>query len=226
MKGLEFVLSDDFASDIKVLEEFLEILKVDFVLIPDSPLGKPSVSSIVGAKMISSALGIKTIATLSGSGKSKECIFSLLKGAEYASLSGIACVSGDLSKEGSSAIEILEISQYFTFEFKICTLSDLDNKIKKGATHAITQPIFDTYFLPPLNPIVVLPNLMPIFSHATFKEITKNKSILGFEIPKHYQENQNLFEANKRLLGAFQDFYLTPLNLKKQMQFFKEIFRS
>lgn len=225
MKGLEFVLSEDFTSDIKILEEFLTILKIDFILIPDSPLNKPSASSLVGAKMISDALGIKTIATFRGGGKSKECMLSLLKGAEYAKLGGIACVSGDL-QGWLSAIEVLELAEQFEFEFKICTLSDLKNKIKKGATHAITQPIFNPRFSPPLESIPILPNIMPIFSHTTFEKIAKNKAILGFEIPKHYEESQDLFQSNQELLGAFEDFYLTPLNLKKQMKFFKEIFAS
>lgn len=231
MKGLEFVLSDDFVSDIKTLEEFLKILEVDFVLIPDNPLGKPSISSVVGATMISNALGVKTLAALSGKGKSKECILSLLKGVKYAKLGGIACVSGDFQREAKAiremnAVEILEIAQHFAFEFKICTLNDIENKIKNGATHAITQPIFDACFSPPLESIAVLPNFMPIFSHTTFEKIAKHQAILGFEIPKHYQNNQDLLRANQELLGAFKDFYLTPLNLKKQMKFFKEIFRS
>lgn len=224
LKGLEFALSEDFASDIKVLEEFLGILEVDFVLIPDSPLGKPSVSPLVGAEMISSALGIKTIATLSGRGKGRNNILSLLKGVKYAKLSGIACVSGDLLEGGLNAIEILELAQNFEFDFKICTMNDLENKVKNGATHIITQPIFTPSSFGVSDLIPILPNLMPIFSQTTFEKVAKNKKILGFEIPKHYQENKDLLQTNRELLRAFGDFYLTPLNLKKQMKFFKEIF--
>lgn len=224
MKGLEFALSENFADDIKVLEEFLGILKIDFILIPDSPLGKPSISSVVGAAMISNALGIQTIATLNGSGKSEESVLSLLKAVKYAKLGGIASVSGDLPKGGLSAIEILKIAQNFEFDFKICTLSDLENKIQNGATHAITQPIFDPNFSFYLKSIPILPNLMPIFSHSTFVKIEKNKAILGFDIPNFFQKDQDLFKANQKLLNAFEDFYLTPLNLKKQMKFFKKIF--
>lgn len=224
MKGLEFALSEDFVSDVKILEEFLGILAVDFVLIPDSPLGKPSVSPLVGAEMISSTLGIKTIATLSGKGKSRENILSLLMGVKYAKLSGIACVSGDLLGRGLSAVEILKIAREFDFEFKICTMNDLEGKIKNGATHAITQPIFAPSPFVFSDLISILPNLMPIFSHTTFERVAKNKKILGFGIPKHYQESKNLLETNRGLLRAFDHFYLTPLNLKKQMKFFREIF--
>lgn len=224
MKGLEFALSGDFRCDLRTLEEFLGILEVDFVLIPDNALGKPSVSSVVGATMIAHALGITTIATISGSGKSKECILSLLKAVEYAKLGGVALVSGDL--KGLDAKHLFDMAIDFDLDFKVCTLKDLDDKISKGATHAITQPIFDPHFLFPSKPIKILRNLMPIFSRKTFENIAKNQSVLGFEIPNDFRTKPNLFQANEELLKSFEDFYLTPLNLKKQMKFFKDIFKA
>lgn len=223
MKGLEFALGESFSDDLRVLEEFLSFCEVDFVLIPDNPLGRPHTSSIVGAKMIADALGIKTIATLSGGGKSQSSILSLLMGAKYARLAGIACVGGDLASE-MSGVEVLGLSQGVEFEFKICTTSSLEEKAKLGATHAISQPIFDACFLPQPSLVRVLPNLMPIFSHRSFDLIKQNQAILGFEIPDSYLKNTDLLETNRRLLHAFEDFYLTPINLKKQMRFFREMY--
>lgn len=226
MRGVEFVPSDDFQEDIRILEELLSFFEVDFVLIPDNPLGNPSVSSLVSATMIANALGIKTIATIGGGGRSKEVVRSCLKGVKYADLLGVACVSGDC--QGSyriSALEILELAREFEF-FKIVSMRDLKAKIQNGATHAITQPLFDSN-RPFVESIPVFWNFMPVFSHSTFAKIAKNQEQLGFDIPSSYQNSSDLMAENARLLemilSSCGNLYLTPLNLKKQLPYLKEL---
>lgn len=226
MRGVEFVPSDDFCEDVKILQSLFEFFKPDFVLIPDNPLGKPSISSIVSAKMLGDALGVKTIATIGAGGKSREYILSLIKGAKYANLAGIACVSGDKGAH-EGALEVLDMTQEYKFDFKITTTQNLAQKITMGATHAITQPIFQTPILAS-GQISIFANFMPIFSHSTFSAIAKNQEILGFEIPKCYQDSSDLMVENTKLLemilSSHGNLYLTPINLAKQLPYLKELF--
>lgn len=234
MRGIEFVPSLDLKQDLKYLEELFYFFKVDFVLIPENPLGKPSVSSLVSSKMIQDALGVKCIATLRGSGVSQVAIQSQILGAKYAMLGGIACVSGDFDgcSLRNSALEILQMAKDVAFEYKICTCNTLEEKAKLGATHAITQPLFDDNTILNFHKqqekfcIKVLPNFMPIFSPNTFEELAKNRAILKFEIPKYAQNAVTLMRKNQELLEIFQrgDFYLTSLNLAKQISYFRELF--
>ncbi len=229
VRGVEFNPSGDFKSDIGVLAELLKIFEADFVLIPDNPLGKPNISSLVSATLLGSTLGIECVPTISGSGKSLQNVQSLILGAKYASLSGIACVGGDGSENGVSALEILNLAE--SFEYRICTVNDLERKVKSGANYAITQPLFskEEILLQEQNKrIKVLPNFMPIFSHSTFSKIAKNSQILGFEIPQIYQDSSSLFEENQKLLGFLmeKDFYLTLLNPKAQIPYLRKILRA
>ncbi|WP_027326914.1 hypothetical protein [Helicobacter pametensis] len=229
MRGVEFVPSGDFGADIKILEQLVECIKVDFILIPSNPLGKPSVDPLVSAKMIQDALGVGVVATIRGGERDEGEILSRLKGVCYANLLGIACVSGDGYIRGVDAMRILELASSFDLRFKITTLTNLEAKISKGATHAISQPIFTpSYALRESIPIFA--NFMPIFAHETFGKIDANKEILGFSIPLEYQHSSNLMEANVELLQALLEqyvyLYLTPLQLSKQMPYLKELFAN
>lgn len=218
MIGIEFV-PNDFKEDIKLLEELKTLLDFDFILLPDNPAFQIKPSSIVCAKMIGDSLGIDTIACISGSGKSVEVISSLLLGAKYACLKGIACVSGDRSEV--SALRILSEAKRLDFELVFSSPNDLKEKIALGLTHCITQPLYEE--IPPSFDFPTLINFMPIFSPNTFASIQSSK--LGLHIPKSYQESKDLMQSNQQIYSTIKerDFYLTPLNLKRQMPYLKSL---
>lgn len=218
MIGIEFV-PNDFKEDIKLLEELKSFFHFDFILIPDNPAFQIKPSSIVCAKMLEDSLGVSVVACISGSGKSLEVISSLLLGAKYASLKGIACVSGDRS--GVSALQILSEARKLDFELLISSPNDLREKIALGLTHCITQPLYEE--IPPSFDFPTLINFMPIFSPNTFDSIQSSK--LGLHIPKSYRESEDLMQSNQQIYSAIKerDFYLTPLNLKRQMPYLRSL---
>lgn len=219
MIGIEFV-PNVFEEDVKLLEEFKSILDFDFILLPDNPIFQVKPSSIVCAKMLQDSLGIDVIACISGSGKSLETALSLLLGAKYASLKGIACVSGDRSN--LDALSILSEAKKLDFDLVFSTPNDLRKKIALGLTHCITQPLYED--IPKSFDFPTLINFMPIFSFVTFATLQTSK--LGFDIPTSYMQSSDLMQSNEQIFYQIKnrDFYLTPLNLKKQMPFFKSLF--
>lgn len=221
MIGIEFVASDDLQADIDVLKEFGEYIKYDFIIVPDNPLGSPSPSSLLCAKILQDHLKIPVYPCLSGRGKSRENVISWLKGAKYGGIEGIACVSGDGEEWGCGVEEILEEAK--GFKEIITTSKSWKSKQSLGATKAIHQPFF-------LLPFVdleegIMPSFMPIFSQQTFFLLKEGK--LDFLIPSEYKNSNNLMQSNQELFVEFlqKDFYLITLNLKKQMHFFKELVR-
>lgn len=221
MIGVEFVASEDFANDIELLKELRRHIKYDYLIIPDNPLGMPTASSLLCAKMIQDLLHVRVYPCLGGKGKSAENIISWLKGARYANLEGIACVSGDAQGWGLSVEEILQKAH--GFQEIITTARDWERKKSLGATMAITQPVFSAPFLPLQENVIA--SFMPIFSPKTFNLIQEKK--LGFQIPCEYKNCSNLMQYNKMLWNEFckTSFYLIPLNLRKQLDFFKELVR-
>lgn len=218
MIGIEFV-PNDFRDDVKILQEFKAILDFDFILIPDNPAFQIKPSSLVCAKMLQDCLGVDVIACISGSGKSLEVVSSWLLGAKYACLKGVACVSGDRSM--LSSLEILAEAKKMNFEILISSANELEKKIALGLTHCITQPLYENF--PKSFDFPTLINFMPIFSSSTFEKLILSK--LDFHIPQSYQESKDLIQSNYEIYTQIKqrDFYLTPLNLKKQMPFFKSL---
>lgn len=217
MIGIEFVPSE-FESDVRLLEELKTFLSFDFILIPDNPILQVKPSSILSAKMLQDALGVSCVACVSGSGKSLEVAKSLLLGAKYASLKGVACVSGD--REGISSIEILENAQ--GFEYLISSTTRLEEKRALGLTHCITQPLYEDF--PSSFEFPTLINFMPIFSTQTFEGLKALQ--FGIQIPQSYRQSQDLMSKNLEIYSSLKDrdFYLTPLNLKRQMPYLKSLF--
>ncbi|RDU69584.1 hypothetical protein CQA62_02750 [Helicobacter cholecystus] len=219
MIGIEFIASDHFHADIYILREFRNYVAYDFIILPDNPLGCASPSSLLCAKMLQDILQIPCYPCISGRGKSRENILSWLKGAKYAGIEGIACVSGDGEGWGCSIEEIL--SEARGFKEVITTSKSWRHKRSLGATKAIHQP----FFLHPFPPLQegVIPSFMPIFSHATFNSLQEKK--LDFFIPSAYKNSNNLIKSNQELWQEFiqRDFYLIVLNLRKQLHFFKEL---
>lgn len=218
MIGIEFV-PNNFKEDVKLLKELKSILDFDFILLPDNPVFQIKPSSIVCAKMLQDSLGLDVVACLSGRGKSMEAISSLLLGAKYASIRGVACVSGDRSN--LSALSILSEANKIGFEILISSPNDLKEKITLGLTHCITQPLYED--IPTNFDFPTLINFMPIFSHNTFATLQTSK--LGFQIPKSYLQSKDLMQSNQQIYSTIKDrdFYLTPLNLKKQIPFLKSL---
>lgn len=216
MIGIEFI-PNEFESDVALLKELRAFLPFDFVLIPDNPAFGVKISPIISAKMLQDALSLPFVACISGSGKSIEVAKSLLLGAKYASLKGVACVSGD--REGISSIEILKNAQ--GFEYLISSTTRLEEKKALGLTHCITQPLYENF---PTFSFPTLLNFMPIFSPQTFSSLQSSK--LGFEIPQSYQLSKDLVQSNFEIYSQIKnkDFYLTPLNLKRQMSHLKSLF--
>lgn len=221
MIGLEFVASDDFFSDVEILKEIKKYIPYDFVIIPDNPLGMPNPSSLLCSKLLADKLEIKVYPCISGRGKSVENIISWLKGARYAGIEGIACVSGDGEGVGCSVEAILQEAR--GFKEVITTSKDWEKKKVLGATRAISQPFFITPF--PSLQEGVIPSFMPIFSKKTFCTLREHQ--LDFFIPEGYKNASNLMEVNQTLYLEFlkNDFYLIALNLRKQLEFFKELVR-
>lgn len=221
MIGIEFVASDDLKTDIDILREFRECIKYDFIILPDNPLGSPSPSSLLCAKILQDTLNIPSYPCVSGRGKSIENIISWLKGAKYGGIEGIACVSGDGEGWGCSVEEILGEAR--GFKEIITTSKSWKSKQSLGATKAIHQPFFALPFVELEEG--VMPSFMPIFSTQTFSLLKEKK--LDFLIPSEYKNSKNLMQSNQELFKEFmqRDFYLIALNLKKQISFFKELVR-
>lgn len=221
MLSLEY-LPTQFENDLITLDWWFEAMKMDFVILPDSPNLKASPEAVVANILLKTSLNKRVIASIAGSGRRKERVESLLLALKYASISEIALVGGDDRRDGElSGVAMAQIASSilgkncFIISGSKTTLdkvskANLEAKIDNGVKYIITQPIFDLKqaqtFLDDFEALTkgvevnVALGFFPIYEAQICKKINAND--LGFKIPKDYEE-KIAFDPFKTNLSLF-----------------------
>ncbi|PAF42798.1 hypothetical protein [Helicobacter sp. 11S02596-1] len=222
MLSLEYIPKDK-ENDMTILQDWLKHLKVDFLIVPDSPKLKPTPEACLISTIWGDRLGVDVIASIAGSGRREERIESLLLGLRYAGIHKVAVVGGDKRQNGElggwqlakKAKEILGEKSFI-----ICgsglnldkeNKKSLENKIANGAKMIISQPAFDPKsaqkFLKSFEEVAkgsgvkVAMGFFPIYESSLCQKILTDN--LGFDIPDSYRQNlcKDPFGTNLKLYG-------------------------
>lgn len=244
MIGLEYIPKQQDA-DISILLQWIELIKPDFILIPDSPNSKPTPEACVLSSLWSNQLQIDIIPSIAGSGRRKERVESLLMGLLYAQISKVAVIGGDSpTEENLSGVQMIKkakeiLGTHSTIISGSKAVLDtyekekLKAKLENGADIIITQPIFELKvaqrFLDDFTQIasgsraLAMINFFPIYD-VSFCDRLEGAN-LGFHIPSNYKSNIKA-NSTKTNLALYQELYSlgAPLHISAGKNKFLEDF--
>ncbi|MDO7253174.1 methylenetetrahydrofolate reductase [Helicobacter cappadocius] len=224
MIGLEYIPKQK-DTDIKIISKWIDKIKPDFIILPDSPNLKPTPEASVLAPLWSKELKLDVIASIAGSGRREERVESLLKSLAYLQVKKVALIGGDCPIEGNlSGIQMIKKAKEILGQECVVISGSkamldtqekvkLQAKIENGANIIITQPIFELKtaqkFLDDFEKISqgskakAMINFFPIYESGFCERLMQNN--LGFEIPMSYLQNirDNPIKANLKLYEAF-----------------------
>ncbi|PAF54430.1 hypothetical protein BKH42_00510 [Helicobacter sp. 13S00482-2] len=205
MIGLEYIPKQK-EMDLELISNWIDKIKPDFILIPDSPNSRPTPESCIISMLWKQRLAIDVIGTIAGSGRRKDRIESTLLALKYLQVNKVALIGGDSPSIGDlNGIELIKKAKDILGEDSVIISGSkaildteekhkLKTKIEAGANIIISQPIFEPKiaqkFLDDFETIAKGSNAMgmisffPIYESAFCKKIINNN--LGFEIPQAY----------------------------------------
>ncbi|PAF46170.1 hypothetical protein BKH46_08705 [Helicobacter sp. 12S02634-8] len=207
MLSLEYI-PQGLEADKNLLTSWLACLWADFVIIPDSPKGKPTPEACMAALGLRDSFDVRMIPSIAASGRRVERVESLLLGLKYAGFDAVAVIGGDrraqgdldggamakIAKEilGKESLVVCGSSLILDTEAK----KSLEKKIANGARIIISQPAFCPQaaerFLAEFEAVAKgsgamgMVGFFPIYDGTLCAKIQADS--LGFDIPSSYQK--------------------------------------